>query len=132
MSGQLDVVAAILWKNGRFLAIKRPEGKQQAGFWEFPGGKIEAGESPEEALSRELQEELNLTPLSFRFWTEKVHAYDNFRVRLRFFHVDEFCGPLVAHEGHEWMWIEPKEPVTVPFLAADVDIVHALQEQTVA
>ncbi len=59
----LDVVAGIIWQNGLYLAVERPEGFRMAGWWEFPGGKIEKGESKENAIIRELQEELGVTPL---------------------------------------------------------------------
>ncbi|WP_165075034.1 MULTISPECIES: (deoxy)nucleoside triphosphate pyrophosphohydrolase [unclassified Desulfovibrio] len=94
----IDVAAGILWRGGRLLAAQRPGGKPLAGFWELPGGKLEAGESAESALARELAEELGLTVREARFWRLAEHAYParGIRVRLHFFHVTEFDGEPVV------------------------------------
>lgn len=84
-SACFDVVAAIIWREGRYLAVRRPPGKAMAGMWEFPGGKIEAGESPRAALARELREELGLFPTCFAFWKEVYYVYPDHPVRLAFF-----------------------------------------------
>ncbi len=125
---EIDVVAAILWRDGRFLAVKRPPGKPQAGYWEFPGGKVEPGESREDALVRELQEELALTPVTYTPWQEKRHAYEHIRVRLFFFHVMDFTGTEQALEGHEMKWFTPGHADGFPFLEADTEIVRTLCE----
>lgn len=124
---EIDVVAAIVWRGRKFLAVCRPPGKPQAGYWEFPGGKVEAGESLEEALARELEEELDIRPTTWGFWREKRHAYEHIRVRLHFFHVHQFSGLPVPREGHEFKWLEPGE-ADVPFLEADEEIVRQLAE----
>ena len=77
MSGDrpvLDVVAGIIWQGGRYLGVGRPVGKPMAGAYEFPGGKIEPGETPEAALGRELREELDITPTAIAFFREKAHG----------------------------------------------------------
>lgn len=122
----LDVVAGILWRDGRFLAVKRPEGKPMAGLWEFPGGKVDRGEAPAVALARELREELGVIPLNAEFWREKVHAYPELTVRLVFFHIRAFHGNPVALEGQTLAWLTPDEALAYPFLDADTDIVRAL------
>ncbi len=122
----IEVVAAILWRNGRYLAVERPEGKAMAGMWEFPGGKIEPGETAGEALVRELAEELGVTAEQFVFWKEKTHAYPSLRVRLHFFHVREFSGTLEALEGQRMEWVTPDEAQALSFLEADRDIVRDL------
>ena len=96
---RIEVVGGILWRGGSFLAAQRPEGHPQAGFWEFPGGKVEPGESLEAALARELAEELSLS----------VH----------FFHITEFSGEPVANDGQAFRWVTPEEALTLPFLEAD-------------
>ncbi|GAB6176136.1 (deoxy)nucleoside triphosphate pyrophosphohydrolase [Desulfobaculum senezii] len=128
MPDAVDVVAGILWRDGQFLAVERPEGKPQAGYWEFPGGKVEPGETPQAALVRELQEELGLTPTAFTFWQEKTHAYEHIRVRLLFFHVTAFTGDIVANEGHRWQWLTPGATNGAPFLEADTEIVAELAD----
>ncbi len=126
-SPEIDVVAAIIWRGRRFLAVRRPEGKPQAGYWEFPGGKVEPGETLEQALARELGEELDLVPTTWAFWREKRHDYGHIRVRLHFFHVYQFAGRAVPREGHELRWLEA-ESADVPFLEADTEIVRLLAQ----
>ena len=124
---EIDVVAAVIWRGRRFLAVRRPEGKPQAGYWEFPGGKVEPGESREEALARELNEELGLTPTTWAMWREKRHSYGSFRVRLHFYHVYQYAGRVTAREGHELAWLEAEEAGGYEFLEADTEIAEALR-----
>jgi len=122
----VEVVAAIIWQDGRYLGVRRPEGKPLAGNYEFPGGKIEPGETPEEALGRELREELGITPAAIAFFREKAHAYEHLSVHLRFFHVRAFVGEPKPLEGQQMEWLRPEDGRSRPFLAADRDIVEAL------
>ena len=90
----VEVAAGIIWRGERFLAAQRPTDKPLEGYWEFPGGKLEEGESPSEALVRELAEELGIGVRQCRFWQSLEYSYAErgFRVRLHFFHVSLFSG----------------------------------------
>lgn len=125
---EIHVVAGIVWQNGRFLAAKRPAGKQYAGYWEFPGGKIEADESPEEALVREFREEMNITPLSWAFWRHVRHEYCELTVNLFFYHITAYDGTVHPLEGHEIGWFSHDEAMAMPFLEADIAVVDALKD----
>lgn len=122
----LDVVAGIIWREGRYLAVERPEGASMAGWWEFPGGKIEPGETREAALVRELREELGITAEEYAFWRELTHAYETVTVRLHFFHIHHYSGELQALENQRWAWVDPAAPSTLDFLPADEPVVRAL------
>ncbi len=122
----VEVVAAIIWRDGRYLGVRRPLGKPMAGAWEFPGGKIEPGETPTAALTRELREELGIMPTAIAFFREKAHAYEHLSVRLHFFHVHGFNGEPQALEGQHMEWLSPEEARSLPFLEADRDVVDAL------
>ncbi|MFV0420952.1 (deoxy)nucleoside triphosphate pyrophosphohydrolase [Oleidesulfovibrio sp.] len=126
----VEVVAGILWRDGRFLAVERPEGKPRAGFWEFPGGKLESGESAEEALVRELKEELGIGVQEYRFWRHVVHAYDDFTVRLHFYHVTGFSGEPQGLEGHALAWLDAQAAAALSFLEADRPLVADLAHVT--
>lgn len=123
---EFDVVAAIVWRDGRFLAVERPAGKAHAGYWEFPGGKVEPGEGLLQALARELDEELGIVPLDAELWREKRHVYPEYAVRLFFFQVWAFSGALRAREGHRVAWLSPHEPDSREFLPADREILATL------
>ena len=126
----VEVAAGILWRGERLLAAQRPGGKPLAGFWELPGGKLEAGESAEAALARELAEELGITVRKARFWRVDEHEYPErgIRVRLHFFHVTEFDGEPAAREGQSLAWVKPDEAGEMDFLPADADILRELRE----
>ncbi len=100
---------ALLDPEGAVLIAKRPEGRPLAGLWEFPGGKIEAGEEPEEALIREIHEELgidiaksDLTPLIFA-----SHAYPDFHLLMPVYLCRRWQGSVAAREGQELLWVKP-------------------------
>ena len=126
----VDVAAGILWREGRLLAARRPEGKPLAGFWELPGGKLEAGESAAAALARELAEELGVSVREASFWRAYEHAYParGIRVRLHFFHVTEFDGEPAPREGQALAWVTPEEAAGMAFLPADADMLRELRE----
>lgn len=96
-----------------------------AGWWEFPGGKVEPGESLDQALVRELREELSITVSDFSLWREAVHHYPDLSVHLFFYRVDAFHGRLEPRENQALAWVAPglNEP---PFLEADRGIAAEL------
>jgi 8-oxo-dGTP diphosphatase len=122
----IPVVAGILLDKGKFLAVQRPPGKPQAGYWEFPGGKIEAGEGPKDALIRELREEIGILPLRCVLWKEKRKRYKEAQVRLLFFLVHEYDGCPTPLEGQAMLWLTRQEALEMAFLEADLEIIHAL------
>jgi 8-oxo-dGTP diphosphatase len=108
---------------GAFLLTSRPIGKVYAGFWEFPGGKLETGETVEQALRRELQEEIGLTIGPAQSWRDELVDYPHALVRLHFCKVFEWTGELQMREGQRFCWerlpvsCSPILPGTVPVLA---------------
>ncbi|MGE4555774.1 MAG: (deoxy)nucleoside triphosphate pyrophosphohydrolase [Desulfovibrionaceae bacterium] len=125
----LCVVAAVIESEEGLLAVRRPAGKPYAGYFEFPGGKVEPGESLETALSRELQEELDVTPVKFDFWLEKSHAYPEFYIRLHVFRVREFSGAIKPLEGQSLCWLAPEAAEPEAFLPADRELVDLLRRE---
>lgn len=120
----VDVAVGILIAStGALLLTSRPSGKPYAGFWEFPGGKLEANESVEQALRRELQEEIGLTIGAAPIWREQLVDYPHALVRLHFCKVHDWTGTLEMREGQAFSWehlpvrVEPVLPGTVPVLA---------------
>jgi 8-oxo-dGTP diphosphatase len=115
-------VGVLIDPEGRFLLTSRPEGKVYAGYWEFPGGKLEAGETVEQALRRELQEELGITIAAAAPWKVEVMDYPHARVRLHFCKVVEWSGALQMREQQAMAWqqlpveVTPVLPGTVPVL----------------
>jgi 8-oxo-dGTP diphosphatase len=115
-------VGLLIAPNGEFLLTSRPEGKVYAGYWEFPGGKLETGESVEEALRRELQEEIGVHIGSVQIWKEKLVDYPHALVRLHFCKVFDWTGTLQMREGQTFSWerlpvsCAPVLPGTVPVL----------------
>jgi len=120
----VDVAVGVLIRpNGDFLLTSRPPGKVYEGYWEFPGGKLEQGESVEAALRRELQEEIGVTIAAAHPWKVEMVDYPHALVRLNFCKVFEWAGELHMHEGQSYAWqslpvsVEPVLPGTVPVLA---------------
>lgn len=115
-------VGVLVDGHGRFLLTTRPPGKVYAGYWEFPGGKLEPGESVEEALRRELHEEIGVTIGPAEPWRVEVFDYPHARVRLHFCRVREWCGRFEMREGQQMSWealpvrCAPVLPGTAPVL----------------
>lgn len=133
MAKLVQVAVAILTKpTGEYLLASRPDGKGWAGWWEFPGGKIEAGETPEHALIRESQEELGVTPTKIQPWIKRRYDYpathdaEAKTVLLHFFFVSEWQGELQAREGQQFAWQHPQKLNVSPVLPANAPIMQAL------
>lgn len=115
-------VGVLIDAQGRFLLTSRPPGKVYEGYWEFPGGKLEAGETVAQALRRELQEEIGVTIGAVQAWREKLIDYPHALVRLHFCKVFDWQGELHMHEGQTYAWqtlpvsVQPVLPGTVPVL----------------
>lgn len=119
----MDVAVGVLIDaQGRFLLTSRPEGKVYAGYWEFPGGKLEDGETVEQALRRELQEEVGIDIASALPWRVELVDYPHARVRLHFCKVFDWSGELQMREGQAMAWerlpvqVGPVLPGTLPVL----------------
>ena len=118
----IKVAAGIVVKESLILTVKRPPGKTLAGFWEFPGGKAEPGESVENALKRELQEEISIKPVDFWLWTSIKKSYDHINAHIHFFVVKSFEGQVHSREKQELIWIHPADINEKDFLPADREI----------
>jgi len=118
----VEVSAAVLQRpDGSFLLAQRPPDKIWAGYWEFPGGKIERGETAHEALVRELHEELGIAVETAYPWLTRVFAYPHATVRLSFFRVTEWGGELHSREGQAFAWQETANPPQPPFFKVGSD-----------
>lgn len=130
MTKTIDVaVGIVLDAAGRFLLAQRPEGKPYAGFWEFPGGKLEAGENVFDALKRELNEELGIDVLAAQPWLTKSASYPHANVRLHFWQVTQWQGNVQSNEGQAFTWIKrefAEDADISPMLPANLPILRAL------
>ena len=123
----IDVAAAVVRQaDGRVLFAERPAGKPWAGYWEFPGGKIEPGESPLAALQRELHEELGIELDAATPWITLVYAYPEKTVRLHFFRVSRWHGTPHGREGQRLSWEQPQAVTVNPLLPANETVLRAL------
>ena len=127
-SPRVEVAAAVILRDdGRFLLGQRPAGKVYAGYWEFPGGKVEPGEAPLAALERELHEELGITVRTAHPWLTRDYDYAHAAVRLRFFRVREWSGALQGREQQRFSWQLPHAISVDPLLPANTPILRALR-----
>lgn len=124
----LVAAAALYDGDGRILLARRPAGKPMAGLWEFPGGKVDAGETPEEALVRELEEELSisvnrthLVPVTFA-----SHAYPGFHLLMPLYACRKWNGDVEPREGQSLKWVEPSALAEHPAPAADIPLFRVL------
>jgi len=124
---RIAVVAAVLQqRDGRFLLAQRPGGKAYAGYWEFPGGKVEDGEAPQDAMSRELHEELGIDVITAYPWIIREFDYPHADVRLHFFRVRAWNGELQSRESQAFSWQRLDAISVAPLLPANGPILRAL------
>ena len=130
MKTVLVSAVALIDRDGRVLLAQRPEGKSMAGLWEFPGGKVEGGETPEAALVRELHEELGietwntcLAPLTFA-----SHTYDDFHLLMPLFACRKWNGIVQPKEGQTLKWVYPKDFSNYPMPPADIPLIPILRD----
>jgi 8-oxo-dGTP diphosphatase len=124
----VEVAAAVLQRpDGTYLLAQRPKDKIWAGYWEFPGGKVEVGESVRDALVRELREELGIVVVTAYPWIERVFSYPHATVKLNFFRVTAWSGEMHPHEGQQFSWQRSAEVTVAPVLPANAPVLRALQ-----
>lgn len=125
----LEVVAALIWKNERFLACQRPAHKARGLLWEFAGGKVEPGETKEQALIRECKEELGIELDVGRVFLEVTHTYPDLTVHLTLFQAKIASGTLQKLEHEDLRWITISEIDQYDFCPADQVILEHLKHQ---
>ena len=124
-----EVVAALIWDGDRFLICQRPANKGNALLWEFVGGKVEKGETKEEALVRECREELDVQVLVGSPFCDVYHEYPDIKVHLTVFHARLLLGVPKLLEHHDLRWITPREITDFDFCPADADILTRIQNE---
>ncbi len=123
----LDVVAAIIKNNDRVLIARKKQGKSLEGYWEFPGGKIEVGETPEESLIREIKEELMVEIKIVSYFGENIHDYGKTKVRLMAFIAEIVSGEIVLKDHDAIEWVTVGELDNYFFAPADLPFVNKLK-----
>ena len=124
----IEVVAALIWREDKFLICQRPKDKKRALLWEFVGGKLEKGETKEQALVRECQEELAITVKVNGVFCEVNHVYPDVTVNLTLFNAEIVEGEPVMLEHNDMCWITPGEIDNYEFCPADVDILEKIKK----
>lgn len=125
MLKNLDVVAAIIEREGKILLARRPENGDQPGLWEFPGGKVETGETQPEALARELLEELGIAAQISGYVASHQREVSGRMIHLHAWHVEAFSGAPIAHCHSELVWCEPPEALDYALAPADIPLLKA-------
>ena len=123
-----DVVAALIWEGGKFLACQRPAHKARGLLWEFVGGKVEPGETPEQALIRECREELDVTVVPRDIFMTVIHEYPDLTVRLILFNAVIAEGTPKLLEHNALRWITTAQIDELDFCPADEEILKKLKE----
>ena len=128
----VEVVAALVKRDGRFMICQRPENKSRALLWEFPGGKVEAGETKEAALARECREELDIELSVGKMFADSTFVYPDISVHLTLFEAEIVRGEPKLLEHKDIRWITPEEAHLFEFSPADVPFVEKLVILSVA
>ncbi len=128
MEKVVEVVAALIWDKDKFLICQRPANKARGLLWEFVGGKVEPGETKEQALIRECQEELAITVEPLEVFTEVTHEYPDITVQLTLFNCTILRGQPQLLEHNDMKWITPAEIPDFEFCPADVEILKKIIE----
>jgi 8-oxo-dGTP diphosphatase len=123
-----EVVAALIWQGDKFMICQRPVHKARGLLWEFVGGKVELGESKEQALIRECREELNILLSVGEVFMEVIHEYPDITVRLTLFNATIADGEPQKLEHNDIQWITPSEIANYEFCPADVEILQKIIE----
>ncbi len=123
-----EVVAALIRQNDKFLICQRPAHQSHSLQWEFVGGKIEPGETPEQALVRECQEELAITVRVGSLFMEVTHTYPDKTIHLRLYNAEILAGTPQRIEPADIRWVTPAEALSYPFCEADTAILERLQQ----
>ena len=126
----IEVVAALIWNNNKFMICQRPANKARPLLWEFVGGKVEHGETKEQALIRECLEELDITLEVGEVFTEVIHEYPDITIRLTVFNAEIAEGTPKLIEHNDLKWITPDEIPLYEFCPADVAILGKLVKNT--
>lgn len=121
-----QVVAGFIKREGKFLLVRRPPGKKNEGLWEFPGGKVEEDESLEEALKRELKEELGIEALKSTFLEKVLHDYGDFQIELFLFEIEFFKDEINLKEASELKWVDLDSALSLNLCEADKKLVEKI------
>lgn len=123
----VHAVAGLLVRDGKLLVAERPEGKPYSGYWEFPGGKVEDNEDVEQAIKRELQEELGIDVTRAERWFEHLHAYPDKTVLLELWRITEFTGEPTGMENQVLRWASYEEILHLPLLEGNFAIMSQIK-----
>lgn len=126
-----EVVAALIWREGKFMICQRPSHKARGLLWEFVGGKVEAGETPQEALIRECREEIDVLLSVGDVFMDVTHKYPDLEVHLTLFHATVASGEPKKLEHNDIRWITPQEIPDYDFCPADVEILQKIKKEFV-
>lgn len=124
-----EVVAALIWRGEKFMICQRPSHKARGLLWEFVGGKVEAGETPQEALIRECREEIDVLLSVGDVFMDVTHKYPDLEVHLTLFHATVASGEPKKLEHNDIRWITPQEIPDYDFCPADVEILQKIKKE---
>ena len=125
----VEVVAALIWRGDKFMICQRPANKARGMLWEFVGGKVEPGETKEQALIRECREELAITVAPADIFTEVTHEYPDIEIHLTLFNCTIAAGTPRLLEHHDLKWITPEEVTKYEFCPADTVMLRRIQHE---